>query len=497
MELQFDRKGLNCLQPLTAQVQTQELTQEVRLPDGMPDIGRVLGAWSQLLVRSKEWRADAASVSGGAMAWVLYSAEEDGQPYCVEAWLPFQMKWDLPQTQHDGTLRVAPLVRSADGRSTSARKLMVRVGISVLGEAVVPGQTELCIPTQVPEDVQLLKKRYPVRLPVEAGEKPFAVEEELILPPTAPKLDRIVYYSMQPEIIDRKIMTDKVVFRGELLVHMLYKTADGSLQGWDFEVPFSQYTDLDREYEPGAEVSVLPAATNMEMETTEDGGLRLKAGLTGQYMVYDAPTVELVEDAYSTARQVDAHMEMLQLPAVLDMQTQTLRAQQTVEISEGKAVDLVFYPDHPSILRQGMQLRLPGQFQLLWQDDMGQLQGSVSRWEEERQMDTSEDQQLQVLAASTGRPQASMGAGTVEMRSDILVSTQSSARQGLPMVTALDLGEEVQPDPGRPSLILRRAGGQTLWEHAKRSGSTVEAIQKANKIPDTMDPDQILLIPVM
>jgi len=97
MELQFDRKELNCLQLLTSRVQNQELTQEVRLPDGMPDIGRVLGAWAQVLVRSKEWRDDSIRISGGAMAWVLYSPEGEGAPCWVEAWLPFQMKWELPK----------------------------------------------------------------------------------------------------------------------------------------------------------------------------------------------------------------------------------------------------------------------------------------------------------------------------------------------------------------------------------------------------------------
>jgi len=52
------------------------------------------------------------------------------------------------------------------------------------------------------------------------------------------------------------------------------------------------------------------------------------------------------------------------------------------------------------------------------------------------------------------------------------------------------------PDPNRPSLIVRRAGANRLWDIAKDSGSTVEAIQKVNGLQGEPAPDQMLLIPV-
>ena len=70
------------------------------------------------------------------------------------------------------------------------------------------------------------------------------------------------------------------------------------------------------------------------------------------------------------------------------------------------------------------------------------------------------------------------------------------AEQTIPMVTGVELGQRKQPDPNRPSLILRRAGEQRLWDIAKVSGSTMEAIQRANSLSGEPVPDQILLIPV-
>ena len=78
----------------------------------------------------------------------------------------------------------------------------------------------------------------------------------------------------------------------------------------------------------------------------------------------------------------------------------------------------------------------------------------------------------------------------------MLLQAYTSAEQGLPAATGLALGDFKEPDPGRPSLVLRRVGQNTLWEIAKQTGSTMEAIVKANALEGDPDPSQMLLIPI-
>ena len=92
MELQFEKKPCRYLQRNVREVKDQEQTQEVKLPEGMPDIGTILGTWGQCVMRSKEWHEDGMNVAGGVMAWVLYTPEDGSQPQSVDAWIPFQMK---------------------------------------------------------------------------------------------------------------------------------------------------------------------------------------------------------------------------------------------------------------------------------------------------------------------------------------------------------------------------------------------------------------------
>lgn len=497
MDMQFQKSVYNCLQLWAEDVKNEEQTQEIRLPDAMPDIGTVLGAWGQLLVRSKEWRGTGMTVSGGVMTWVLYAPEDGSMVRTVEGWIPFQMHWDFPQAQQDGKMVAACLLRSVDARCLSARKIMVRTCVSVEGEAMEPGTFTAYMPKDLPEDVQLLRRSYPICFPAEAGEKMFSLDEELTMPSELGDAGKLMYYSLQPEIVDRKIMADKVVFRGMALVRGLFRCTEGELKSGTFEVPFSQYAQLDREYGPNANARVIPAVTGLEMERQEDGRLRLKAGMTGQYVIYDRPMIEVVEDAYSPVRDVKLHTGELEAPIVLDFHREVLRAQQTVPSATEQAVDMVFSVQQPVRQRnaEGMEMLIPGSFTVLGKNDQGGLLGTSVKWEGRCILPADRDSRIVAVCCPTGRPQVSAAADQLQLSAEVAVEAMTLAERGTPMVMGLELGELRESDPDRPSLILRRATGD-LWQLAKESGSTEEAIRRANGLQEDPAPGKMLLIPV-
>lgn len=495
MELLFEKNAVPCLQTVMRQVQTQEQTQEIRLPEDMPDIGRVVSAWGQVVLRGKEWQSERIGVSGGVMAWVLYVPEDESAPQSVTAWIPFQMKWEIPQTRHDGTVFAKPYLRNVDARSLSARKLMVRANLGVCAEAVVPVEREVCVPVELPEDIRLLKKVYPMCIPVEAGEKAFGIEETFSVGSVSPS--RIVRCELHPQLTEWKLMTDKLVFRGNATVHILYMGEDGQIYAFNQEVPFSQYADLDKEYDEGCKVRMICLVTNLEPEILPDKQLRLKAGIAGQYMVSDQAMVQIVADACSPERTVTTATEPFSIPSVLGEQSHNIRVEQTVENDGGSVLDLAFYPDYPQKMATASctQIQMPGVFTLLYKDEDGAYQSTNAYWEENINMDISPDEDIWVWVEPSGQPQMSSGSGIL-MQADMLCHLQTMNGQALPMVTGLELGEQKAPDPNRPSLVLRRAGEDDLWCIAKETGSTVELIQTANKLTGEPEPNQMLLIPI-
>ena len=71
MELPFEKTPSRFWQQKLYTPVTLEQTQEFKLPESMPDIGRVIAAWGQAVLRGKEWRDDHIGLTGGVMVWVF------------------------------------------------------------------------------------------------------------------------------------------------------------------------------------------------------------------------------------------------------------------------------------------------------------------------------------------------------------------------------------------------------------------------------------------
>ncbi len=494
--MQFQKEVYECLQLLSEEKSSEEQTLELRIPDAMPDIGSILGAWGQVLIRSKEWKGSAMGITGGVMTWVLYAPEDGSMARVVEGWVPFSMQWDLPQTDRDGQIVTECLLRSVDGRCLSARKLMVRTNLSMLARAYAPSEFTVYSPGNVPEDVQLLQRSYPVCYPREAGEKQFQLDEDLTLPQDFTS-GKLLSCGVQCEIIDQKLMADKVVFRGRALVKALLRSPEGQVKSTGFEVPFSQYAQLNREYPDSASAQVIPIVTSLEPDMLEDGRLRLKAGLAGQYVIYARPVLSLVEDAYSNCREVKPQLDEALVPAVLDMQSRTMPISQNAAPME-ELLDVGLYAQQPAVQRSGEEasVTVAGGFQMLGKTEAGGMLGTSAKWEESFRLPVDRNTKLMVCCRPTGEPHGVLTSEETVLAGEMLVDVLALSDRGLPQVSALELGELREPDPKRPALILCRAQSPELWSLAKETGSTVDAIRRTNRLTADPAPGQMLLIPV-
>lgn len=492
MEIRFNQTGCDHLRSFTDQILTREETQEIRLPEGMPDIGRVLGCWGQPVIRSKEWRSGGMGISGGVTVWVLYLPEDGTEPRTVEGWVPFQQKWEFDDEGRDGYIWVHPLLKSLDARSVSPRKLMVRANVSTRGRALQPHQQMLYQPENVPEDVQLLRQTYPMELPIECGEKPVQLDEELQLPDTYPMPQKLLYYCISPRITEQKTVGSRLVFRGTAGLRLLYLAGE-KLHSWDTEIPFSQYGDLERDLSPAAEGEILPVVTDLELSLTE-GRLRLKASLAAQYILWDRVMVELVEDAYSPRRTVEPHLSEILLPARLDHWKDAAQAEQNIRCEMGSLVDVSVMLEHPQ--HRSEEAVLSGNCQMLYYDPAGQLQSGTARLEQAVSMETAPDLSVFTIASASEMPRVIAGGEGVTVTQPVELEHTVTGRKGMAMVTGLEVGEPQEPDPGRPSVILRRCQAESLWSLAKKSGSTVDAIRSANGLEGEPEPSRMLLIPI-
>lgn len=499
MELPFEKKVCRYWKQKLYQLHTQEQTQELRIPDGMPDVGRVISSWGQIILRGKEWRERGIGANGGVMVWVLYQPEDGGDLQQMESWVPFQARLDMPPSDEDGCIRIQCVLRSVDARITSSRKLMLRCGIGLLVQALVPAEAELYTPGELPESLEVLRSSYPMMLTRETGEKTFMIDEELELPGAVSQIDRLVYFQLEPELFDQKVLSSRAAFRGAGNLHVLYWNTDGKLCTYDFQVPFAQYVDLDGEYESDAQISNLFCVTSLELDL-EDGILHLRCGMVTQYTVQDRSVFDLVEDAYSPSADVEMTRQTLTLPAQLDSRQQTVELSQVIPGRDDQLVDQWVRMELPRVDHQAdrTQVRVDGFFGAL-------MEGKDGTWTEQTAKGTGEISQRD--HCTTDNVCFSWRKGVVGCRREggdwrvdtqVVLDLSTVSTRSMDVVTSMKIGAERTPDPERCSVIIRAKGeDERLWDLAKRCGSTVSAIERLNHLEGEPDAEQLLLIPVI
>ena len=493
--MRFEKQEVSCLAPCLSRVQTLEQTQEVALPEGGE--ARVLGTWGQSVMRSKEWMGSSILLTGGVQVWVLYESEA-GELQCLSSWIPFRMEWEAPEEAREGWVRIRTLLRSADARPVAAGKLLIRVGVAALAEAFCPRSAAVYSPGEPDSGMQLLRSQWPVRLRKAAGEKPFELEQDLILPDSVPEVSKLLSWQLDTKVTDQKILGNKILFRGTGNLHMVYLTTEKLLRCWDFEIPFSQYGELQEGHSADASADVAVAVTRLELEQQDGKNLHLRTGLTGQYVVEERQLLETVEDAFCPRRELKVSRDVLPLPVVLDSRRETVTQQQTLQISADVIADQVFRPDFPQQHREGEMIRISqsGTLQLMYYDENGTLRSTSVRMEGEVPLAQNETAELTAVPGEATL-QLHGGRDTAQIRTEMALHLCTAAEQEIPMITGLEPGEKIAPREGMPALILCRAGNRRLWDIARECGSTVSAIETANGLTGEPETDRMLLIPVV
>lgn len=159
----------------------QEQTQELIIPDSMPDASRTLICCAEPEVQSKTNREGSLLVTGTLRTGCLY-ADEAGGLQLLTSELSFTVKLECAELREDTQTLVRCCVRSADSRLINSRKVLLRVSVLVQADGYEPQTQSMSVLKDPPACLQLKTQTYETNAPVELSERAFQVSEELNLP---------------------------------------------------------------------------------------------------------------------------------------------------------------------------------------------------------------------------------------------------------------------------------------------------------------------------
>ncbi len=490
MELELNRTHQTGYDTVLDTTVYQEETLETIVPDACPDIMRLVDTQGKILLKSKTASDGRVTLTGTARLTVLYLPDGGTGPCRLEVGIPFTMTAEQQQVRSGCLVSAVPRVCGADTRTVNPRKVVTRVEIAAQVRAFTAASTALCTGASATDGTveQLLETHRPACITA-VQEKQFSFEDDLNIPAGRPAAEELIHSKVELSCAESKVIGSKLIFKGEAQVRLLYRPAGGGLDAAGFTLPFSQIVEVNGVGEDGV-CSVELCLTGAEFTLGADGRtVSVSLSILAQAAVREERALELLCDTYSTCCPVRAQRAAYEYRVCQSEGTGRQMVRDIIET--GFAIRSVVDPyctvGRLSQSREAGQLRLTAQILVtaVCVTEDGELCAIARGMDSACTVDVPEDCEC-LFSCQCGELIATPMADGVEVRFPLDFPYLSLRRESAMVVqdAAVDSAPEDAP-ARRPSLVLRLTDdGERLWDVAKRYGTTVDDIVKANELED-------------
>lgn len=502
MELELNRTHLTGYETVLDTTVFQEETLETIVPDACPDILRLVDTQGKIFLKGKATSDGRVTLTGTARLAVLYLPDGQAGPCRVEVNIPFSVSAEDRRIKSGCLVVAVPRVSGADTRTVNPRKIVTRVEIAAYVKVFAAGGTTLCTGiTAVDGTVERLMEAHQPTCVSALQEKQISFEDDLNIPAGRPAAEELINSRVELSCHESKIIGNKLIFKGEAAVQLLYRPAGGGLDAADFTLPFSQITEVVGVGEEGV-CSVEMSLAGAEFALGGDGRtVSVSLSMLAQAVVREERSVELLTDTYSTCCPVRTERVPYdyQVRRAEDTARQTVREIIETGIQVKSVVDAYCTVGRTRQSREGGELRLTAELgvtAVCTTEDAGYCAVS-RRLEVSCGVDVPEEC-VCLFSCQCGSLIATPLADGVEVR--FPVDFPYLCLQNAGAVVVRDVSVENMADgeeERRPSIVLRILDeGERLWDVAKRYGTTTGDIVRANELENEQPcGGTLLLIP--
>lgn len=305
MELRTERTVITAAEPLGSSIQEQGIELDYVLPDYYPDVFTLIKCFVTPTIVSESVSGDRLSYELRADVRILYCTEDSHILQSVTQTLRFPRTAELPPGE-SVTAELVPVVDQVSCRAVSRRRLDVR------GSITIAIRTDAVRRQEVLSDITgggIQLRRHPIQYPAKhmREERSILLSEDLELGAAKPPVLHIVRCDARAVEQSERFVSGKLMVQGSMQVQLLYaceKDGDGSLEPMSFRIPYSQLIELDGAGEQDLLRTRADVVSCDIKPVTDSGGevrmLRCEAELRVVCSAVRIASGSVVTDAFST-----------------------------------------------------------------------------------------------------------------------------------------------------------------------------------------------------
>lgn len=502
MAINYEKGLLRVDQPVGEELSQQLMEGELIIPEGKPDIAKILDLGATVYGTGKEVVQDKVMVEGIIRYNLLYIAVGDnGTVVQAEDETGFTQYVDVEGARPRMTADISFELEHIDYDIENSRKLNVRTVLNT--GCKVQQLLQLEVLRDFEDQGQIQALREPIKLVSSGGDGSgqTILREDVELPDDMPSVVEVLRKDAKVKILEKKVADNRIVAHGEIDLRLLYQSeeAQDPIQLLQSQIPFNHFIEVQGAYQ-GMDCDVKVDVQELDISLRQDivGDVRVLSVDMILFMegrVYESSEHDIIVDAYSPGTALNLTKEKIVLthwvgenqaqsiirenieipqnmpPATRILYTESKPLIADYRISEGQVVvdgvltGVVLYkPEDEGLPVHSIKTDIP------FSQSMD-VEGATE------DMDCSCEVLVQYLSHTLVTPN--------EFELKITVLVKGEVTQGIEKEVLLDI-EEIEQEQREESgiYIYFVQPGDSLWSVAKRYNTTINSILRYNDIED-------------
>ncbi|MBR5451812.1 MAG: DUF3794 domain-containing protein [Clostridia bacterium] len=508
MEIKCSKFDIVTEKKVFDQVIEQSIDADFSLPEYLPEISRVLKCTSTPMLLSKSNEGSTLTIEGEESIVVIYS-DNTGNISSFEYVIPFTKIIELPASNL-GFIKVTLKTNYLNYRPTGKRKMDIHgaIGINIcaLYNESLPVITDLC-----GCGVEVQKEKIETTCPCGYFDKSIIIDEELILNEGAAPISSIIRYKANANIDECKIISGKIITKGELCLHTVYLSEEvKGCQKFDAIIPFTQIIDAAGTDDAcNCEADVTVSSIELKPRANSAGDvcmLNLEAKLCIIAKTHCEQSFEIITDTFSTLYESEQTTKDVYYNKLLEIVEEKFICKKALEFTEGSLSQVV---DMWCEVQTGPIKQVDGAHSV-----SGTVTVCILGYDSdetavyfEKPLDftypckiKSTDENLTIIPSISASDSSYIlgDADKLEVRVELTVKNEVYVEKRITAVTDTNFCEDKKKASakGYALVIYYPTDSEHIWDIAKRYNTSVDSIKKANGLECDRIPDgKMLLIP--
>jgi hypothetical protein len=485
------------------------------LPDYYPDIFKILKCTLTPCIISYSVSGTQLYIDGVAYIKVLYLGEENNSIQCVEHKHSFSKTIELAKAADGAIVTITPKTDYCNCRAVSNRRVDVRGAVSV--KIKVCGEKTADVISDA-NDLEVKKENISYCAEKLFADRQFVSREDIETGSGKGGIISIINNEASVEVTDYKVISDKLVVKGDATVKALYLVkAEDNLQQpevMEATIPISQIINLDGvtdQHRCFVTMKILDC--DLEIKSGENGENRmLGCDLTVDCKVtaYLEKDLDIITDLYSTQYETDyttANVKLDSLPTVI---SNPIVIKGSLESNDGTLESI--YDSRCEISNISCKRKSENAFtvagQANWQA-LGKLENGTPVFLERAEPFEAElpaehipeEYNIDIVLQVQNVTFSITSDRTVEIRAQLLTDVSYNGVKEYKVITGITVNEE-KPKQKRGDYALKlyfAEENEDIWTIAKRYNTSASAILRENDLDGeiTSSAGMMLLIPIV